>query len=102
MKECCIKGVKHEGTPTGEIKDFGGTKSYVAKASSPSDVGIVYFADAFGYELPNNQLYVRRPVSRHIKEKLTRTSVSQTTLLVPATPQSFQTSSVAIQSQLMH
>lgn len=55
MKECCIKGVKHEGTPTGEIKQSNGVESYVAKASSGS-VGIVYFADAFGHKLPNNQL----------------------------------------------
>ncbi len=56
MKECCIRGVKHEGEPTGEIKEVGGIKSYVAKPSSPSDVGIVYIADAFGLELPNNRL----------------------------------------------
>jgi hypothetical protein len=56
MKECCIRGVKHEGTPTGELKTSNGVESYVAKASGSTDVGILYIADAFGHKLPNNQL----------------------------------------------
>ena len=58
MQECCIRGVKHEGTPEGEFKTFNGYESYVTKPKEASDVGIVYICDAFGHKLPNNQLYV--------------------------------------------
>jgi hypothetical protein len=57
MKECRIRGVKHDGQPAGEIKEVGGTKSYVAKPSNPTDVGIVYLSDVFGLALVNTQLY---------------------------------------------
>lgn len=56
MKECCIRGVKHEGTPTGTIKEVGGIKSYVAVPEKPTGLGIAYFPDAFGLELNNNKL----------------------------------------------
>ncbi|KIW00050.1 uncharacterized protein PV09_08397 [Verruconis gallopava] len=55
MKECCIRGVKHEGEPKGEIKEVGGVKCYVAKAEN-SEYGVLYIPDAFGLELTNNRL----------------------------------------------
>jgi len=58
MKDCCIRGVKHDGEPGGELKQIGGIKSYVATPKSPNGLGIVYFPDAFGLELSNNRLYV--------------------------------------------
>jgi len=56
MKECCITGVKHDGESTGEIKEVGGVKGYVAVPSKPSTVGICFMPDAFGLELINNKL----------------------------------------------
>ena len=56
MKECCIRGVIHEGTPKGETKEVDGTKYYIAKPAEPSSVGVLYLPDAFGPDLVNNQL----------------------------------------------
>lgn len=54
----CISGVRHEGTPEGTYEEINGIKTYVAtpKAEHPKDKAIIYLADVFGLELPNNLL----------------------------------------------
>ncbi|EEB90892.1 hypothetical protein MPER_10842, partial [Moniliophthora perniciosa FA553] len=54
----CVKGVVHEGTPTGKWEKIGGVDCYVATPSSdyPKDKVLLYLADVFGPQLPNAQL----------------------------------------------
>ncbi|KAF8625027.1 hypothetical protein AX17_006941 [Amanita inopinata Kibby_2008] len=58
--EDCIKGVQHEGTPTGKIEVIGGVKCYVATPTVdyPKDKVVLYLPDVFGIELPNAQLLI--------------------------------------------
>ncbi|KAI9454364.1 chlorocatechol-degradation protein [Russula earlei] len=54
----CISGVRHEGSPGGTYEEINGIKTYVATPSTdyPKDKALLYVADIFGYELPNNTL----------------------------------------------
>ncbi|KAJ7173461.1 Alpha/Beta hydrolase protein [Mycena filopes] len=54
----CIKGVRHEGTPEGNIEIIGGIESYVATPTGdyPKDKVVLYISDVFGLHLPNHQL----------------------------------------------
>ncbi|KII87467.1 hypothetical protein PLICRDRAFT_43106 [Plicaturopsis crispa FD-325 SS-3] len=54
----CVKGVRHEGTPTGKIETIGGVKTYVATPSVdyPKDTVLLFLTDVFGLELNNNLL----------------------------------------------
>jgi len=54
----CIKGVTHEGTPTGKWEKIGGVDSYVATPTGdyPKNKVILYLADAFGAQHLNTQL----------------------------------------------
>lgn len=57
LKQCCATGSLHTGTPTGRFETIHGLKTYVADAPSGSPKGIVVIIpDAFGIELPNNQI----------------------------------------------
>ncbi|KAI3614062.1 dienelactone hydrolase endo--beta-d-glucanase [Moniliophthora roreri] len=59
----CVKGVVHEGTPTGKWEKIGGVNCYVATPSSdyPKDKVLLYLADVFGPQLPNAQLLTIAP-----------------------------------------
>jgi len=54
----CVKGVQHEGTPTGKIEKIGGIECYVATPTSdyPKDKALLFLTDVFGHVLPNAQL----------------------------------------------
>jgi len=56
--ENCIKGVRHEGTPTGKIQEINGVKTYVAlpKEDYPKNKAVLFLSDIFGLGLPNAQL----------------------------------------------
>ncbi|KAI3616946.1 dienelactone hydrolase endo--beta-d-glucanase [Moniliophthora roreri] len=56
----CIKGVTHEGTPSGQWQKIGGVDCYVATPDGdyPKDKVILFLPDAFGIQLLNNQLLV--------------------------------------------
>ncbi|EAU90115.1 dienelactone hydrolase [Coprinopsis cinerea okayama7 len=56
----CVKGVRHEGTPTGKWETIGGVQSYVAtpEGDYPKDKVILYLADVFGPQLPNAQTVI--------------------------------------------
>ncbi|VDB90209.1 unnamed protein product [Peniophora sp. CBMAI 1063] len=56
--EHCIQGVHHEGTPEGTYTDIAGVKCYVVTPSGEYDKTkvVLYFCDAFGFELVNNRL----------------------------------------------
>ncbi|KAF2711364.1 alpha/beta-hydrolase [Pleomassaria siparia CBS 279.74] len=54
---CCAVGVKHEGTATGEFKQIGGVRTYVAYPKDKSTQNaIVIFTDIMGIDLINVQL----------------------------------------------
>ncbi|KAF7983414.1 hypothetical protein HWV62_22449 [Athelia sp. TMB] len=54
----CIKGVKHEGTPSGTLTKIGGVDCYVATPKGDYDKGkvVLFLPDIFGLQLQNNQL----------------------------------------------
>ncbi|KZP30521.1 alpha/beta-hydrolase [Athelia psychrophila] len=54
----CIKGVRHEGTPTGTLTKIGGVDVYVAtpEGDYAKDKVLLFLPDAFGLQLVNNQL----------------------------------------------
>ncbi|KAJ6457446.1 dienelactone hydrolase [Mycena vitilis] len=54
----CIKGVRHEGTPTGKLETIGGIQSYVATPTGdfPKEKVILFLTDVFGLSLENNKL----------------------------------------------
>ncbi|THV04733.1 alpha/beta-hydrolase [Dendrothele bispora CBS 962.96] len=54
----CVKGVRHEGTPSGEFKKINGVDCYVAtpEGDYAKDKALLYLPDAFGMQLVNNQL----------------------------------------------
>ena len=63
--DCCIKGVKHFGEPSGETITIAGIQTYIskpppAKESSHDNLDnkkiILYFADVFGPFYTNAQL----------------------------------------------
>jgi len=56
--EHCVRGVTHEGEPTGKWEEINGVKSYVATPSKdyPKDKAIIFLTDLFGPDLINNRL----------------------------------------------
>ncbi|PFH50997.1 hypothetical protein AMATHDRAFT_75197 [Amanita thiersii Skay4041] len=54
----CVKGVRHEGTPSGKWEKIGGIDCYVATPTVdyPKNKVILYLADIFGIQLNNAQL----------------------------------------------
>ena len=59
--DCCVKGVKHFGEPSGETITIGGIQTYLSKPLQPKDSShekkiILYFADVFGPFYINAQL----------------------------------------------
>ncbi|KAH6916281.1 dienelactone hydrolase [Coprinopsis sp. MPI-PUGE-AT-0042] len=54
----CVRGVQHEGTPTGSIEEIGGVPAYVATPGGDyaKDTVILFLTDVFGYKLINSQL----------------------------------------------
>ncbi|KAF7289067.1 hypothetical protein HMN09_01354900 [Mycena chlorophos] len=56
--EHCIKGVRHEGTPEGELTTVGGIETYVATPTGAyaKDKAILYLTDVFGPRFLNHQL----------------------------------------------
>ncbi|OSX64121.1 hypothetical protein POSPLADRAFT_1045241 [Postia placenta MAD-698-R-SB12] len=54
----CISGVRHEGTPEGQIEKIGGVESYVATPTGdyPKDKIVLFLTDVFGIPLINNKL----------------------------------------------
>ncbi|KII89766.1 hypothetical protein PLICRDRAFT_39931 [Plicaturopsis crispa FD-325 SS-3] len=54
----CIKGVRHEGTPTGRMETIGGVRCYVATPSTDyaKDKVVLFLTDVFGLDLNNNLL----------------------------------------------
>lgn len=57
LSACCVSGSIHDGTPKGEVVEFGGVKTYVAKPKDGSkSKTVVFVTDIFGYELPNVRL----------------------------------------------
>ncbi|KII87465.1 hypothetical protein PLICRDRAFT_125453 [Plicaturopsis crispa FD-325 SS-3] len=54
----CVKGVRHEGTPTGKFETIGGVRTYVATPTTEysKDTAILFLPGAFGLELSNNPL----------------------------------------------
>ncbi|PSK56959.1 Protein AIM2 [Elsinoe australis] len=53
---CCTVGVKHEGTPKGEMKKIGDTETYFAYPSKSTDKAILILTDVMGHVFPNAQL----------------------------------------------
>jgi len=53
-----VKGVTHEGTPTGKWEQIGGVDSYVATPAGdyPQNKAILFLSDAFGAQHLNTQL----------------------------------------------
>lgn len=58
LKECCVGGHIHSGTPRGTVEEVGGCKTYIAKPSNAADKSktVIFLTDIFGYELPNIRL----------------------------------------------
>ncbi|KAK1223383.1 hypothetical protein PQX77_013746 [Marasmius sp. AFHP31] len=56
----CFKGVTHEGTPTGKWEKIGGIDCYTAEPENNQHTNtvVLYLPDAFGLQLPNNQLLI--------------------------------------------
>lgn len=55
--ECCYKGVKHEGTATGEMKNIGDVKTYFTYPKDKStEKAIIILPDVIGNEFINAQL----------------------------------------------
>ncbi|KAF8159866.1 dienelactone hydrolase endo-1,3,1,4-beta-D-glucanase [Crassisporium funariophilum] len=54
----CVKGVTHEGTPTGKWEKIGGVDCYVATPTVdfPKNKAILFLTDVFGPQLINAQL----------------------------------------------
>ncbi|EEP81206.1 conserved hypothetical protein [Uncinocarpus reesii 1704] len=55
--ECCTRGVQHDGTPAGEIKDLHGTQTYFAypQGDSKPEHAVLFLSDVIGI-YPNSQL----------------------------------------------
>ncbi|KAL0066792.1 hypothetical protein AAF712_006190 [Marasmius tenuissimus] len=56
----CFKGVTHEGTPTGKWEKIGGIDCYTAAPENNQykNTVVLFLPDAFGLQLPNNQLLI--------------------------------------------
>ena len=54
MSECCIKGFRWEGNPSGTETTLAGNKTYVT--GSNSEVAILVIHDLFGWTFPNLRL----------------------------------------------
>ncbi|KAI5982710.1 dienelactone hydrolase [Pisolithus marmoratus] len=56
----CIKGVRHEGTPEGNIEFIGGVRCYVGTPSGEynKEKAVLFLPDVFGIDLINAQLLV--------------------------------------------
>ncbi|KAF8628949.1 hypothetical protein AX15_003625 [Amanita polypyramis BW_CC] len=54
----CVKGVRHEGTPTGKWETIAGVECYVATPTVdyPRDAVVLFLSDIYGPQLPNAQL----------------------------------------------
>ncbi|EXJ91378.1 esterase/lipase [Capronia coronata CBS 617.96] len=54
---CCYKGVKHEGSPTGELSTIGDFEVYTKYPENKStDLGILIITDVIGHKFTNAQL----------------------------------------------
>jgi len=54
LSDCCLKGFKWEGTPTGRIEKLGQTNAYIA-GNNP-DVAVILIHDALGWTFVNARL----------------------------------------------
>ncbi|KAF2163250.1 hypothetical protein M409DRAFT_57547 [Zasmidium cellare ATCC 36951] len=55
--KCCTIGVKHEGTPTGELKNIGDVSTYFAyPESKDTSTAILILTDVIGHKFENAQL----------------------------------------------
>ena len=62
--DCCLKGVKHSGEPSGETITIAGIQTYISKPPPAKDSShdnldkkiILYFADVYGPFYLNAQL----------------------------------------------
>lgn len=57
--DCCVKGFKHTGNPTGAITTLAGVNTYVSEPieSAPrSKKVIIFFSDIYSSVFLNNQL----------------------------------------------
>lgn len=54
MKDCCLRGFKWDGQPTGREETFAGASTYVSGTNE--DVAILMIHDLFGWTLPNLRL----------------------------------------------
>jgi hypothetical protein len=60
--DCCVKGVKHFGEPSGETITIAGLQTYISKPPAANDSShddkkiILYLADVFGPFYVNAQL----------------------------------------------
>jgi hypothetical protein len=59
--DCCVKGVKHSGKPSGEVVKIAGIQTYIsnpppAKDGSQDKKIILYLADVYGPLFINAQL----------------------------------------------
>ncbi|KAH9851964.1 alpha/beta-hydrolase [Lenzites betulinus] len=54
----CVSGVRHEGTPEGQIVQYGGVEAYVATPTGdyPKDKVVLFLTDVFGLKLENSRL----------------------------------------------
>ncbi|KAI0369103.1 hypothetical protein BV20DRAFT_1053402 [Pilatotrama ljubarskyi] len=53
----CVKGVRHEGEPEGNIQQIGGVECYVSTPAGdyPKDKVVLFLSDVFGIPLVNNK-----------------------------------------------
>jgi hypothetical protein len=78
--DCCVKGIKHFGEPSGETITIAGIQTYISKpppppkdSTSSSHVDkkiILYFADVFGPFYINAQLLQDYYASHGLSRKL--------------------------------
>jgi dienelactone hydrolase len=54
--ECCTRGSIHIGEPTGTIINIAGLNTYKASSQNANGRAVLYIADAFGMDFPNNKL----------------------------------------------
>jgi dienelactone hydrolase len=54
----CVRGVTHEGEPTGKWEEINGVRSYISTPTQdyPKDKVLLFLTDIFGPELINNRL----------------------------------------------
>lgn len=54
MTECCIKGFRWEGAPTGEESKLGENDTYIT--GSNKEIAILVVSDVFGWTFKNTRL----------------------------------------------